>query len=141
MTAPTTPTSGTVNRRWRMLLILGSISIGWKVFVLTAGAALPHYFLDDGLKQVPAELVPYGTQAREIARDLWGGRIERMAVRKIRLVSVARVPGDETAAHCGGLNAHVRAYTYFALPYSEVHTVCDRGVVEYRVFRRSHGRP
>lgn len=122
-------------------MILGSISIGWKLFVLTAGAAVPHYLIDDGLKQVPAEFVPYGTQAREIARDLWGGRLERYAVRKIRLVSVARTPGDGGAAHCGGLNAHVRAYTYFALPYSEVRTICDSGVVEYRVFRRSHARP
>jgi hypothetical protein len=30
----------------------------------------------------------------------------------------------------------VRAYTYFGIPYSEVRTTCDRGVVEYRVFRR-----
>jgi hypothetical protein len=38
--------------------------------------------------------------------------------------------------HCRGLSARVRAYTYFAIPYSEVRTVCDAGVVEYRVFRR-----
>lgn len=141
MSATATPKSGTMSRRWRMLLILGSISIGWKLFVLTAGAAVPRYFIDDGLKQVPAEFVPYGTQAREIAKDLWGGRLERYAVRKIRLVSVGRTASDGGAARCGGLNAQVKAYTYFALPYSEVQTVCDSGVVEYRVFRRDRGRP
>jgi len=33
------------------------------------------------------------------------------------------------------LGAHVRAYTYFAIPYSDVRTRCDRGVIEYHVFR------
>ena len=37
---------------------------------------------------------------------------------------------------CGGMSARVRAYTFFAIPYSDVRTVCDRGVMEYRVFRR-----
>ena len=33
-------------------------------------------------------------------------------------------------------SARVRAYTYFAIPYSEVRTLCETGTVEYRVLRR-----
>ena len=60
--------------------------------------------------------------------------------------AIAQVTGGDSALRarparpgrpgCDGRSAVVRAYTYFAIPYSEVRTVCDRGVVEYRVFRR-----
>ena len=56
-------------------------------------------------------------------------------VRMARVVSVDRTD-EPAAAECDGLSARVRAYTYFAIPYSEVRTLCDSGVVEYRVFRR-----
>ncbi|MDQ6829158.1 MAG: hypothetical protein M3081_09870 [Gemmatimonadota bacterium] len=135
--ASITPSRSSSRKRKRAVLILLAISIGWKVVVLTLGHAIPQWFIDDGLASAQPDLRPYGAQARETARVLWSGAIERHAVRKIRLVSVARVDGDARAARCGGLNARVRAYTYFAIPYSEVRTVCDSGIVEYRVFRRT----
>jgi hypothetical protein len=140
-------------RRWRPWLVLAAISIGWKVIVFTLGAAVPRWVISDGIAQLPVPLQGYGREARRTALALWNGPLERHGglVRSVRVMSVSEaVPGSPTAAHtefglspadtdaagCGGRTAVVRAYTYFAIPYSEVRTVCDRGVVEYRVFRR-----
>jgi hypothetical protein len=123
-------------RRWRLAWTLAAISVGWKVIVFTLGAALPHWLIDDGVAQLPLAMQPYGAQARETARALWNGPIERHGVvRKVRVVSVYPANTTEGDASCR-FGARVRAYTYFAIPYSEVRTVCGRGVVEYRVFRR-----
>jgi hypothetical protein len=125
-------------RRRRALITLGAISIGWKVLVFTVGAALPRWFIDDGIAALPADARPYAAEAKQTAAGLWNGPIERHGVvRTLRVVSVARQSGTpEDAERCGGYTARVRAYTYFGVPYSEARTVCDRGTVEYRVFRR-----
>jgi hypothetical protein len=125
----------TQQRRWRLWLLLAMVSLSWKVLVLTVGSALPRWLLDDGLTNVSPELRPYSMQATTIARALWSGPIERHSVRHVRLVSIERVPGGG-GERCGGLRARVRAYTFFAIPYSEVRTSCDTGVVEYRIIRR-----
>jgi hypothetical protein len=117
-------------------LILLGVSIGWKVIVLTLGAAVPHWLLNDGLDHIPVPMQPYATQARATAVALWDNPIERSGlVRLVRVVSVDTERGV-AADGCGGKRARVRAYTFFAIPYSEVRTVCDSGVVEYRMFRR-----
>ena len=128
-----TPVRHSRCRPW--LLLLG-VSVAWKVVVLTLGAAVPRWLIDDGLDHIPATMQPYANQARATALALWNRPIERTGiVRLVRVVSVDTVasgdPGD-----CGGKTARVRAYTFFAIPYSEVRTICDRGIVEYRVFRR-----
>lgn len=124
-------------RRW--LWVLLGVSIGWKVLVFGVGSAVPRFMLDDGVAALPPELRPYGHHAVKIAGGLWNGPLERHGVRRIRLVSVDRtaVRLDSTGGvtWCTGYAARVRAYTFFAIPYSEVRTVCDSGVVEYRVFR------
>ena len=121
--------------RWRPWLLLLGVSLGWKVLVLTLGTAVPHWLINDDLNHIPAAMQPYATQARATALALWDGPIERTGlVRRVRVVSVDSVLGTDTG-ECGGKTARVRAYTFFAIPYSEVRTVCDRGVVEYRVFR------
>jgi len=123
-------------RRWCMFWILGSISIGWKVLVFTLGAALPKWFIDDGISVIPAEERAYARSAIGIATALWNGPIERHGfVRAVRVLAVDTMPPSV----CAGLGARVRAYTYFAIPYSEVRTTCDRGVVMYRVFKRRGG--
>jgi len=122
--------------RWRPWLLLAGVSIGWKVLVLTLGAAVPHWIIDDGLDHIPAAMQPYATQARATAMALWDSPIERTGlVQLVRVVSVDSTR-DADADGCGGKSARVRAYTFFGIPYSEVRTVCDIGVVEYRVFRR-----
>jgi len=93
--------------------------------------------LDDGVGALSPELQPFGRQAVQAAGKLWSGPLERHGVRRIRLVSLARTPsaaegGAPTA--CEDLVGQVRAYTFFAIPYSEVRTVCDSGVVVYRAF-------
>lgn len=123
--------------RWRPWLLLLAFSVAWKVVVLTLGAAVPHWVIDDGLEHIPVAMQPYATQARATAVALWSNPIERSTlVRLVRVVSVDSAGGGEAARDCGGMSARVRAYTFFAIPYSEVRTVCDRGTVEYRVFRR-----
>jgi hypothetical protein len=144
--APALPTAATSTPTWRSrrrtLLILASISIGWKVLVFTLGAALPEWLISDGIDDLPPALQRYGEEARQTARALWNGPIERHGVvRRVRVISVAPVGEADTASGCAGLGARVRAYTYFAIPYSEVRTACDRGIVEYRVFRRRHHGP
>ena len=135
-------------RRRRTWIILASISIGWKVVVFTLGAALPRWLIEDGIAELPVPHRAYATRAKQGARALWNGPIERYGlVRTVRVMSVGQAAdGDPlrahpaaTAAHCEGLSARVRAYTYFAIPYSEARMVCDTGVVEYRVFRRRGG--
>ena len=140
--APSAPRAGSGRRtsKRRVLLTLAAISVGWKVLVLTVGAAVPGWLIDDGVAALPTELRPYARDAKVSAARLWNGPIERHGVvRTLRVVSVRRVPDahpDGAAARrCGGLEARVRAYTYFGVPYSEAHLVCDSGVVEYRVFR------
>ena len=124
-------------RRWRTVALLASISVGWKVLVFTLGAAIPGWVIDDGIEQLPPDLVQYGEEAAQTARSLWHGPIERHGVvRAVRVMSADTEAGGIASAQCGGRRARVRAYTYFAIPYSEVRVVCDRGVVEYRVFRR-----
>lgn len=126
------------NRR-RTLITLAAISVGWKVLVLTLGAAVPRWFIDDGVAAQPLELQPYARDARQNAASLWNGRIERYGVvRMLRVVSVDRSTATDDARRCGGFGARVRAYTYFGVPYSEARMVCDSGVVEYRVFRGRH---
>ena len=122
--------------RWRPWFLVLGISIGWKVLVLTLGAAMPHWVIDDGFDHIPTSMQPYASQARATALALWDTPIERTGlVRLVRVVSVDSVRGEDIRG-CGGKSARVRAYTFFAIPYSEVRTVCDSGVVEYRVFRR-----
>ena len=123
-------------RRWRMFWILGTISIGWKVLVFTLGAALPKWLIDDGTAVIPVEQRAYAHTAIGIATALWNFPIERHGfVRAVRVLAVDTMPPSD----CAGLGARVRAYTYFAIPYSEVRTTCDRGVVMYRVFKRRGG--
>jgi hypothetical protein len=133
--------AGTVARkrrsRWRPWLLLLAVSVAWKVVVLTLGAALPHWVIDDGLTHIPISMQPYATQARATALGLWSNPIERTTlVRLVRVVSVDSAGSGAAASGCGGMRARVRAYTFFAIPYSDVRTVCDKGTVEYRVFRR-----
>lgn len=128
-------------RRRRLWLALLGVSVGWKVIVFTIGAAVPRWLIDDGIEQLPVALQAYGREARVTALALWNGPIERHGlVRTVRVVSAHAGPSyaaaDPSAARCGGRHALVRAYTYFGIPYSDVRTTCDRGVVEYRVFRR-----
>ena len=122
--------------RWRPWLLLLAFSIAWKVVVLTLGAAMPRWMIDDGVDHIPIAMQPYANEARATALALWNGPIERRTL--VRLVRVVSVDSTQSAGsgECGGKSARVRAYTFFAIPYSEVRTVCDRGVVEYRVFRR-----
>ena len=137
-------------RRLRVWIVLASISIGWKVLVFTLGAAIPRWVIDDGIGALPVASRLYAAEARHTAMALWNGPIERHGfVRMVRVMSVDTVPHELLAAagvaagrcESGRLGARVRAYTYFAIPYSEVRTVCDTGHVEYRVFRRRARKP
>lgn len=122
--------------RWRPWLLLLAISVGWKVVVLTLGAAVPRWVFDDGLEHIPLSMQPYASEARATAVALWDGPIERRTlVQMVRVIRVDSTNGAR-AIRCSGMSATVRAYTYFAIPYSEVQTVCDTGVVQYRMFRR-----
>jgi hypothetical protein len=133
------------------------------VLVFTLGAAIPRWLLTDGIAELPAAHRAYGSASLLVARALFDTPLERLGglVRQVRVVSVDSVAGDRADAGVGAaaggryggaefaafgtpatasggacvLGARVRAYTYFAIPYSEVRTRCDRGVIEYRVFR------
>lgn len=120
--------------RWRGWWLLAAISVGWKVIVLTVGAAIPRWMLDDGIAALPGWQQAYGREANHMALAALNGPIERHGV--VRRVRVVRVDSLDQGAPCAGLGAVVRAYTYFAIPYSEVRTGCGAGVVQYRVFRR-----
>jgi hypothetical protein len=138
-----------------MWIILAAISVGWKIFVFTVGAAVPRWLITDGIAQLPQPLQAYGLEAKRTALTLWDGPIERYGVvRTVRVMSVHVSDGASApplvgaaatgvadsaavaAGRCDGHGAVVRAYTYFGIPYSEARTRCDTGVVEYRVFRR-----
>lgn len=132
---------GSRARTRRTLLILASISVGWKLLVFTLGAALPRWLVSDGLDELPPEYRSYGDSARATAIALWNGPIERRGlIRTVRVMSVESVATPDLPLGCDGRSARVRAYTYFAIPYSEVRTLCDSGVVEYRVLRRRRPR-
>lgn len=118
-------------RRIKPWMILVGISIGWKVLVLTLGAAVPRWVIGDGLDLVPVGSRAFAQQAKVTALSLWDHPLERLG-----LVQALRVMRVDSTARCSGGAATVRAYTYFAIPYSEARTVCDTGVVEYRIFRR-----
>lgn len=148
-TVPVTDAAAARRKKLRVWIVLASISVGWKVLVFTLGAALPRWLLDDGIAALPAHERAYGAEARRMAMGMWNGPIERHGVvRMVKVMSVDTLPhpalatvaptGAAAGARCDGarLAARVRAYTYFAIPYSEVRTVCDTGEVEYRVFRR-----
>lgn len=126
--------------RWgsrRTWFVLAAISIGWKVLVFTIGAALPRWLVSDGLAELPPEWRAYGDSSRATAVALWSGPIERRGlIRRVRVMNVERASRATTPAGCDGRSARVRAYTYFAIPYSEVRTHCATGIVEYRVLRR-----
>jgi hypothetical protein len=123
--------------RWRPWTFLLAFSVAWKVVVFTLGAAVPHWVIGDGIEHIPLAMRPYANEARATALALWNGPVERNAlVQLVRVISVDTVRGPNVQGACGGKSARVRAYTYFAIPYSEVRTLCDSGVVEYRVFRR-----
>lgn len=119
-------------KRHRVVVALIAVSVGWKLLLIGVGGMMPRFLITNGLTDVPVEMRPYGIEAISTARALWGGPIERHSVRGVRLVSIERRQGPSAAA-CGGLTARVRAYTFFAIPYSEVRTICDRGTVEYRM--------
>lgn len=120
-------------KRRRTWIILASISIGWKVLVFTIGLAIPHWMLDDGIARLPFEQRAYATEAKRVAKGLWTNPIERWGfVRKVR---VLRVDSTAAGATCSGHRARVKAYTYFAIPYSEAVIECDGGRVLYRVFK------
>ena len=131
----TSPRS-TRRSRWRPWLLVSAFSVAWKIVVLTLGAAVPRWVIDDSVDHIPLSMQPYANQARTTALALWNGPIERRTlVRLVRVISVDSARSEATEA-CGGKSARVRAYTFFAIPYSDVRTVCGSGVVEYRVFRR-----
>lgn len=136
-------------------MLLVGLSVGWKVLVLTLGVAVPRWVIGDGLDLLPAGARGLGEQAKVTAMSLWDHPIERFGlVQALRVMYVdstthsdanarasererAHVPvRSDTAIKCEGGIAIVRAYTYFAIPYSQARTVCGTGVVEYRVFRR-----
>lgn len=126
--------------RWRSrrtLIVLAAISIGWKLLVFTLGAALPRWLVSEGIEELPVESRAYGASARATAIALWNGPVERRGlIRRVRVVSVDSAPDSALPDGCDGRTARVRAYTYFAIPYSEVRTLCDSGEVLYRVLRR-----
>jgi MFS family permease len=125
--------------RRRVWLPLVMVSLTWKLVVLTLGAAVPGWIIPDGIGDLPTDLQAFGRDARRTARALWNGPIERRGlVRVVRLVSIDSNLTTAEAAPCGGYGARVRAYTYFAIPYSEARVVCSTGTVEYRLFRRRH---
>lgn len=133
---PAPPGSRTRGRR--IWLILAGISIGWKVLVLTLGAAVPRWVVGDGLDLVPTEARLYAQQAKVTALGLWNHPLERLGVvRALRVMKVDSVASGaaQGAKGCQGKRVTVRAYTFFAIPYSEARTTCDTGVVEYRLFR------
>lgn len=107
------------------------------MLVFTLGAALPRWLVSDGIDELPPQWRAYGDSARTMAIGLWNGPVERRGlIRSVRVMSVENSPRADMPSGCDGRSARVRAYTYFAIPYSEVRTLCDTGTVEYRVLRR-----
>ena len=86
---------------------------------------------------MPLGMHAYANEAPTTALALWDGPIERRTL--VWLVRVMSVDREQTKVEeCGGMSVRVRAYTFLAIPYSDIRTVCRRGVAEYRVFRRRH---
>jgi hypothetical protein len=141
MSGPSADGSAHPRRHRRLLVIAIAASIGWKVLFVGVGGLVAAFAVNDGVDQVPVDMRSYAGEALATARVLWGGPIERHGIRGVRVLSVERLASSDSAARCGGLAARVRAYTFFAIPYSEVRTVCDQGTVEYRGLprlRRGH---
>lgn len=140
MAPPPTPTATAARRRWRPWLVLFGIGVAWKVVVFTLGAAVPRWVIGDGVAHLPAAMRAQAFDAQLTARTLWDHPLERLglvrATRVMRLdtIPVASLRDTVTGPPCRRLRATVRAYTYFAIPYSEAYTVCDSGAVAYRVF-------
>jgi hypothetical protein len=134
-------------RRHRTWIVLGGISIGWKIIVFTLGAAMPRWVIGDGIAHLPPAQHAHALQAKTMALPLYHP-LERFGiVRALRVMQVdststaviSRSPAGEwnaEATPCLGVGATVRAYTFFAIPYSQARLGCGTGVVEYRVFRR-----
>ncbi len=128
-------------RRWRPWLVLFGIGVAWKVVVFTLGAAVPKWVIGDGVAHLPLTLHAQAFNAQTIARSLWDHPLERLglvrATRVMRLDTLPVAASDSAGVlPCQRLRATVRAYTYFAIPYSEAQTTCDSGVVNYRFFPR-----
>lgn len=126
-------------------MILLGVSAGWKLIVLTLGAAVPRWVIGDGMDLIPVGARVYAEQAKVTAATLWDHPLERLglvqALRVMRVDTLA-TRTDTTAVSAGSATPScaervvtVRAYTYFAIPYSEARTICDSGVVKYRGFR------
>ena len=70
------------------MALLG-LSVGWKVIVLTLGAAVPRWVIDDSIDHIPLGMQTYANEARATALALWDGPIERHTlVRLVRVMSV-----------------------------------------------------
>ena len=129
--------------RWRPWLILFGIGVAWKVVVFTLGAAVPRWMVGDGIAHLPRGVQGYAQSAQALALPLWDMPIERLGlVRAMRVVRVdtvrAHTAADSIAgASCGNLQATVRAYTYFGIPYGEARTLCDTVILQSRLFQRS----
>src|SRR5574338_1685273 len=89
-TTTTSSQSGARGRsRWRPFLLLAAFSVAWKIVVLTLGAAVPRWIIDEGVGHIPLAMQPYAAQARVTALSLWNRPIERKTiVRSVRVVSV-----------------------------------------------------
>lgn len=124
-------------------MVLLGIGVAWKVVVFTLGAAVPRWVIGDGRAHLPAAHQSQGYAAQNIARGLWDHPVERLglvrATRVMRVDTLALAARGDSAGSipCQRLRTTVRAYTYFAIPYSEALTVCDSGVISYRVFPKS----
>lgn len=133
--------------RWRPWLILFGIGVAWKVVVFTLGAAMPRWMVGDGIAHLPHGVQRYARSAQALALPLWNLPIWNVPIERFGLVRAVRVlrvetvrvqtPTDSVAgASCGNLQATVRAYTYFGIPYGEARTLCDTAILQSRLFRR-----
>lgn len=128
--------------RWRPWVFLLMIGVAWKVVVFTLGAAVPRWMVGDGVAHLPPGVRGYAQHAQALALPLWNLPIERLglvrATRVLRVDTVrAATPADSAAgASCGHLQATVRAYTYFGIPYGEARMLCDTAIVYSRLSRR-----
>lgn len=129
--------------RWRPWLIVFGVGVAWKVVVFTLGAAMPRWMVGDGIAHLPVDVQSYAQTAQALALPVWNLPIERFGlVRAVRVLRVDTVrvhtPADSAAgASCGNLQATVRAYTYFGIPYGEARTLCDSAILQSRLFRRA----
>ena len=130
-------------QRHRGWVIFFAIGLAWKVIVLTLGAAIPRWAIGEGVAHLPLLQQATARTAKQAALTLWAHPLERLGiVQALQVVSVEPVPEPDSAAAgpalaCRGDRARVRAYTSFAILYSEAVTRCNSGVVEYRFFKRA----